>query len=219
MQQRSAAVEETRRRIVDATVQLHNEKGVAATSMQDIADRAGVALATVYRHFPTLDDLVPACGSRNFELNPAPAEGVFAGLDVAEERISALVGALFAHYDRGARPYEVGLAESAALPVMARLMENAAAHVKGLVTAATKPLEPDVKHLDLAVGLCDFRVWRALTQAGLSTDDAAEFITQLMTTALTHQTSAPATVRNRGRSARQRPTNTKRRKKSANRNR
>ena len=185
MQQRSAAVEETRQRIVDTTVQLHNEKGVSGTSMQDIADRAEVALATVYRHFPSLDDLIPACGGRNMELNPLPTDSVFAEFDTGGERVAALVGALFAHYERGLRPYEVGLAESATLPVMARLMAEVAAHVKGLVSAATSPFKPEGQRLSLAVGLCDFRVWRSLTLAGLSTDDAAEFTATFITTALT----------------------------------
>ena len=43
-----------RRRIVEATFELHSEKGVVDTSMQDIADRADVALHTVYRYFPTI---------------------------------------------------------------------------------------------------------------------------------------------------------------------
>jgi AcrR family transcriptional regulator len=185
MQRRSAAVEATRQRIVDATVELHNDQGVTGTSMQDIADRAGVALATVYRHFPTLEALVPACGRRNMELNPLPTEAVFAGLDAGDERVTALVDALFTHYERGLRAYEVGLAESATLPVLADLMQEVAAHVAGLVAAAAAPFEPDDGRLSLAVGLCDFRVWRSLTLAGLSTDAAAEDVARLVTVALT----------------------------------
>jgi hypothetical protein len=101
-----------------------------------------------------------------------------------EERVAALVGALFAHYERGLRPYEAGFAEAATLPVMARLMKEVAAHVEDLVTAATSPFHPDGKRHRLAVGLCDFRVWRALTQAGLSTDAAADMTATFITTAL-----------------------------------
>lgn len=191
MRRRSAVVERTRERIVDATVALHNEKGVAGTSMQDIAERAGVALATVYRHFPSIEDLVPACGRRNLELNPLPTEAVLDGLDTGEARVAAVVAALYAHYEAASRPYEVGLAESATLPVMARLLGEVAAHIAGLVAAATEPFEPDAENLSLAVGLCDFRVWRSLTEAGLQTDEAAGFIGQLITTALASK-DAPA---------------------------
>jgi AcrR family transcriptional regulator len=184
MGERRAAVEATRQRIVDATVKLHNEQGVTATSMQDIADRAGVALATVYRHFPSLDELVPACGGRNMELNPLPTEALFEGLDDGTARVAALVDALFAHYERGMRPYEVGMAESLAVPAMARLMTELGAHIAGLVSAAAKPFRPGTKQLSLAVGLCDFRVWRSLTQAGLATGEAAQFVAWVITVAL-----------------------------------
>ena len=184
MRRRSSVVEQTRQRIVDATVDLHNEKGVIGTSMQDIAESAGVALATVYRHFPSIEDLVPACGRRNMELNPLPTEAILEGLHTGEERVPVVVAALYSHYERGRRPYEVGRAESVTLPVMARLMDEAAAHVAALVTAATRPFEPDARHLGLAVGLCDFGVWCSLNQAGLSTDEAAAFTTRFIVTTL-----------------------------------
>ena len=56
------SVEETRRRIVIATIEMHDEKGIADTTFRDIAERADVSLATVYRHFPTYDTIVEACG-------------------------------------------------------------------------------------------------------------------------------------------------------------
>ena len=43
---------ETRRRIVDATVALHEEVGPAKTTVAEIARRAGVQRLTVYNHFP-----------------------------------------------------------------------------------------------------------------------------------------------------------------------
>src|SRR5688500_5791576 len=56
MSRRASAVAETRRRIIDATRALHTERGIAATSWDDIAARAGVGVGTVYRHFPSPDD-------------------------------------------------------------------------------------------------------------------------------------------------------------------
>lgn len=193
METRSAAVEETRRRIVDASVELHNEHGVSATSMQDIADRAGVALATVYRHFPSLDDLVPACGGRNLELNPPPTAAVFESIDSGEDRVRAVVEALHAHYERGTRPYEIGFAEAVTLPAMARLMDELTAHIEALVTAAVDPFSPDRRGRALAVGLCDFRTWRSLTQAGLSSTEAAASITRLIVAALTREAEPKGT--------------------------
>ena len=66
MKKRAEARDETRERIVRATMALHDEQGVATTSFADIAERAGVGPATVLRHFPTLgiarDGLRPARG-------------------------------------------------------------------------------------------------------------------------------------------------------------
>ncbi|GAB2577794.1 hypothetical protein GCM10027034_05390 [Ramlibacter solisilvae] len=53
--------DELKARITVATVELHAAQGVFATSYAQIAQRAGVSLPTVYKHFPTLDELLQAC--------------------------------------------------------------------------------------------------------------------------------------------------------------
>ena len=55
--------EETRRRIVEAAVELHQSVGVAYTTIKAIAERAGVERPTVYRHFPDERRLFAACTS------------------------------------------------------------------------------------------------------------------------------------------------------------
>ena len=42
LKQRAETADETRRRLVQATFALHSEQGIAATTMKQIADRAGV---------------------------------------------------------------------------------------------------------------------------------------------------------------------------------
>ena len=50
--------ERTRSRILDAAVALVTEQNDAAFSVPDVATRAGVALRTVYRYFPTRQHLI-----------------------------------------------------------------------------------------------------------------------------------------------------------------
>jgi AcrR family transcriptional regulator len=50
--------EQTRTAIADAAVGLFIERGFGETTMEDVAEAAGVSRRTVYRHFPTKDDLV-----------------------------------------------------------------------------------------------------------------------------------------------------------------
>ena len=48
----------TRERIVDAAVELLQAADPGAFGMPDVAERAGVSVSTVYRAFPTKDDLI-----------------------------------------------------------------------------------------------------------------------------------------------------------------
>jgi AcrR family transcriptional regulator len=72
MKRRAEAQDRTRQKIVDATIELHQSKGLAATTVGDIADRAGVGKVTVYRHFPDDGALVEACSGQYFERHPFP---------------------------------------------------------------------------------------------------------------------------------------------------
>ena len=47
----------TRRRLIDATVQLMHDEGYAAATSRRVAAKAGVKQALVYYYFPTMDDL------------------------------------------------------------------------------------------------------------------------------------------------------------------
>src|SRR5262249_46234218 len=55
-----AAQVERRQRIITAATELLEEHELEAIQMRDIADRAGVALATVYRYFSSKDHLYAA---------------------------------------------------------------------------------------------------------------------------------------------------------------
>ena len=65
-------MDDTRRRITEAAVELHTSVGPARTTVSAVAERAGVQRHTVYRHFPTEEDLFAACSAHFDELHPAP---------------------------------------------------------------------------------------------------------------------------------------------------
>jgi len=52
--------ERTRQSILDAAYGLIIEQGYAATSMRQIAERAGLALGSIYNHFPSKEDVFRA---------------------------------------------------------------------------------------------------------------------------------------------------------------
>lgn len=58
---RTASPEETRQRILAATRELIARKGRRGTTTREIAERAGVNEATLFRHFGNKDSLIMAC--------------------------------------------------------------------------------------------------------------------------------------------------------------
>jgi len=97
---RGEAAEETRRRIVAATFDLHAELGIANTSMKQIAERAAVSVGTVYHHFPTYADAIDACGAFAAKACPPPSEAMFVGASTRSERVARLARAWFDYYER-----------------------------------------------------------------------------------------------------------------------
>ena len=49
-----------RERILDAAYELFSRRGIQAVGVNEVTERAGVAIATLYRHFPSKDKLVLA---------------------------------------------------------------------------------------------------------------------------------------------------------------
>ena len=60
MRARAEAAAETRRRILDATIELHRERFFDQVSLEDIAKRAGVTVQTVIRRFGNKERLIEA---------------------------------------------------------------------------------------------------------------------------------------------------------------
>jgi AcrR family transcriptional regulator len=60
LESRGRAVGEARQRILDTAYTLFSRRGVRAVGVDEVIERAGVAKATLYRHFSSKDDLVLA---------------------------------------------------------------------------------------------------------------------------------------------------------------
>src|SRR3954471_16099442 len=77
---------ETRQRIVEAAVALHLERGPVQTSINAIAERAGVNRVTVYRHFPDTRTLLEACSAHAQRLHPPPDLGRWRAIEDPRRR-------------------------------------------------------------------------------------------------------------------------------------
>jgi AcrR family transcriptional regulator len=87
----SAAQQDRRRRILDATISLASEGGFDAVQMREVADRADVALGTLYRYFPSKIHLLVSALAGRFEAADQALRGrAVTGDDEAERVIGVL---------------------------------------------------------------------------------------------------------------------------------
>src|SRR3954451_5643804 len=99
LKKRAERQAETRRRIVEATVQLHQEVGPSKTTISEVAERAGVQRLTVYKHFPDERSLLGACSAHWREHNPPPDPTGWAGIDDPDERLRGALTGLYGFYE------------------------------------------------------------------------------------------------------------------------
>ena len=178
MSRRASAAAQTRKRIIDATRELHGEQGIAATSWDDIAARAGVGVGTVYRHFPSLDELIPACGEISMDVialpDPDEAAPLFDGADDQEARVERLVGEVFAAYERGAPQLHAMRREPGVHPGVAEAAMHVEASLGALVDAAVGSDRKVVR------AMIDLGTWQALRDQGLQPAEAVDTVSRML---------------------------------------
>lgn len=187
MTRKRASVAATRRRIVEATLKLHGEKGIFGTSWADIAREADVAVGTVYRNFPSLDELVPACGQLLMERikppDPSDIHSIIGDATDPTVRLTRVAECIFAFYERGGKHLESDIRERE-LPAMKEWEDYMRSMVAGFVAEALKDLPlagEDVQRLSF---LLDQPTYAAMRARGLSTGDAVETVVDVFTRAL-----------------------------------
>jgi AcrR family transcriptional regulator len=188
MTRRAHALQQTRARIVDATVAAHRELGIQATSWDEIARRADVGVGTVYRHFRSLAELLPACGEVVTATLALPPKDeippVFDGAHSPEERIERLVRTVFATYERGAPFIENIHQERKDLPDLDHWHTWIEDTLDTLTREALQPLKPSKRSLQVTRALIDLYTWKAFQRRGLSHTQTVATVRELITRAL-----------------------------------
>ena len=180
---RKAAVEQTRQRILEATLALHSEKGIFGTSWQDIAHRADVSVGTVYKHFPSLDELVPACGELAYAIIRPPSleDGpqIFAEANSLEERLGRLISELYAFYERGAPYIETDFQERR-LHAIVEWEAYMRATIAGLVREALACVEPEERTVQEVSALLDFSTFKSFLDRDIQKEQAAKTMSEVL---------------------------------------
>lgn len=169
----------TRQRIVEATLTLHDEQGISATSVRDIAARAAVAPSTVLQHFPEMSGLIRACGELSSQLAPMPGELLLAGVDRPAERIQRIAAAMFEWWELLGPGLDHLRTDRHRIPEVDAWFSDVAGRHRSLAAAALQP-RGDAERVDMLVALTTPDAWAVLRAAGLEAGSAAVRVARLI---------------------------------------
>jgi AcrR family transcriptional regulator len=174
---RAESQQATRARIAAAAASLHEEVGIAKTTVADIARRAGVQRLTVYNHFPDLNALLPACSAHWLTQHPRPDLEPALALDDPAERLRAALTSLYGWYRETVPMQRRVHGERGSIPELdawlARSADRTLAELANGLSAGFD--RPDARAL-VALAL-DFWTWQRLDREGLDDAAAAELMT------------------------------------------
>jgi TetR/AcrR family transcriptional regulator, cholesterol catabolism regulator len=169
----SAAQRDRHRRILDATLALASKGGYEAVQMRTVAERADVALGTLYRYFPSKIHLLVSALAREFERNierldrrPIPGETPY-------ERVLYVLGRTTRSMQREPMLTEaMTRAFMFADPSAAAEVNTVARLMEGMFTKAMHEGEPSADDLAIARVIGD--VWLSNLVAWVTRRASAE---------------------------------------------
>ncbi|MGZ8776234.1 MAG: TetR/AcrR family transcriptional regulator [Mycobacterium sp.] len=171
LRRRAESQAETRQRIIDSTVALHQEVGPAGTTVAEVARRAHVQRATVYKHFASDGDLYAACSAHWRSLHPMPDPSHWEAIYEPGERLRMGISEVYAWYRETRSMTANVMRDSQTLPalqpiVAAGLLKN----LNRLADILVQPFDARGKRADrirlAARAAIDFQFWECLEPIG-----------------------------------------------------
>jgi AcrR family transcriptional regulator len=193
---RAERQERTRQRIAKAAAELHEKVGPAATTVAEIARRAGVSRLTVYKHFPDNAGLYPACSAHYLAEHPLPDFDAALAPEHPVDRVRSVLDAVYGGWYRRSRRMMRNLQrDRRSDPALDEFMgANSDAALGGIADAlaAGFAVEGDraTRLRSLIRVALDFWTWERLASEGMDDEAAAE----LMTDAIAGLAGVPATA-------------------------
>jgi len=181
---RAERAAETRARIVEAIMHLHQEVGPRATNVSAIAKRAGVERLTVYRHFDGEDEMFAACSHRYLELNPAPTPADWAGEEDPQERTRKGLAAIYGFFTRTAPMFGRVYADVDEFPVLAKIMGEFDGYLRTLADDLASAWPSDsrrARRLAILRHAVKFHTWRSLEDEGITNAEKVRMFLEWIT--------------------------------------
>jgi AcrR family transcriptional regulator len=187
LKQRAIRQRETRRRITEATVELHETVGPARTQISEIARRAGVQRLTVYKHFPSERELFQACSAHWRAEHPRPDPGPWKEIDDPRLRARTALTAVYDYFDENQRMLENVLRDAETMPAVREAVATGVVpylvEVREVIAAGWPFRGRRRERLITLVGLAlQFETWRFLARSrGLTNEEAAALMLAVIT--------------------------------------
>jgi AcrR family transcriptional regulator len=186
LKKRAEKQEETRQRIVEAIVDLHEEVGPASTTIKGIADRAGVQRLNVYRHFPDERSMFEACSAHFMQKHPAPDPTPWMQINDPIQRLRTGITELYDFFARTERMNANVLRDAAKMPELAKVAEpiEEAMHQYALGLIEPWEVSGETRHYlhAAAVHAVLFTTWQSLIrEQRLDQSDAVELMVRMIT--------------------------------------
>lgn len=180
LRSRAESQDRTRQKIVEAAIELHQVKGIAATSMNDVAERAAVGKVTVYRHFPNAAALLGACSGQYFERHPFPDPETWRATQDPLARLRRGLAETYAYHRETEPMIARVLPEARGQPVMAPYDDHWR-HCADILAEVCPATGRRKKLLKAALALAlSFDTWHTLVRGqGLTDEEAVELMTRV----------------------------------------
>lgn len=178
---RAESVADTRRRIVDAALELYQEKSVSATTMLDVARRADVAPGTVANHFGSAEGLAAEVTSQILTVLRMPTPDLFDGIDRLEQRIRLLVEELSAFFERSTPWWQVSQRELPGAQVWRDAEARFYVELDTLVRAALGPVAADAEAVTVVSALLGSYVMGSIEASGVAAERAVTLMSDVIT--------------------------------------
>jgi AcrR family transcriptional regulator len=170
----------TRRRIIEATLELHDQQGISRTTVRDVAGRAAVAPSTVLQHFPRMDELIRACGELSDQLAPMPTEALLAGATGVADRVERMAAAMFEWWQLLGPGFDHLRTDRRHIPQVDAWFVDVGRRHRRFAASALAESHPG--RVDLLVALTTADAWSALRAAGTTPRQAGRQVAQLLGT-------------------------------------
>ncbi len=181
---RAESEAQTKLRITEATMNLHETVGPARTTVSAIADAAGVQRATVYRHFPDEEALVDACSNHWATLHPAPDPRPWLELSDPDERLRAALASFYDFYEETGDTLAKLMRDAPRVPAIAVRMQALSVMLDYLADRLMEGRRlrgARRRHVRAAIGhALQLDTWRSLVHGqGLTNAEAVELVAKL----------------------------------------